>query len=260
MKSAPMPSDVDLDGLLKRLHLANTRRVWKDVVLRAEQEQWKYRDFLALIMAEEVAQRHQTRLQRVRKKAGFPFLKTVEDFDFTLQSTLRVKMLGTYLSPELVTEGRNLILFGRSGRGKTHLAVAIAYKAIQNGFDALFTTAAELIDDLSKASTDGRLRKEKAKYLQPDVLVVDEVGYLSYGSDAANVLFHVVNDRHLKRKPMLFTTNKRPKAWGTVLHDADLAEAIIDRILERGQILSLDGPSSRTSHIDPEILGGGPAE
>lgn len=260
MTPAGIPSDLDLDSLLKRLHLANARRVWKDVVRRAEQEQWTYRDFLALLVAEEVAQRRQTRLQRVRKKAGFPFLKTIEDFDFTLQSTLRLTMLGTYLSPELVSEGRNAIFYGRSGRGKTHLAVAIAYRAIQNGFDARFVTAAELIDDLSRATTEGRLLEGLAKYLQPHVLVVDEVGYLSYGSDAANVLFHVVNERHLKRRPMLFTTNKRPSAWGDVLHDPDLAEAIIDRILERGQLLTLDGPSVRTRHVDPEVLAGGPGE
>jgi DNA replication protein DnaC len=82
--------------------------------------------------------------------------------------------------------------------------------------------------------------------------VIDEVGYLSYGPDAANVLFHVVNERHLKKRPMIFTTNKPLESWGVVLHDSDLAEAIIDRILERGRFLALDGPSSRTRHLKAE--------
>ena len=139
---------------------------------------------------------------------------------------------------------------GRTGRGKTHLAVAIAYKAIQNGFTASFTTAAALIDDLSGASRGGTFREALSRYLQPHVLVIDEVGYLSYGPDAANVLFHVVNDRHLRGKPMLFTTNKPPLTqWGEALHDADLAEAIVDRTLERGRLLILDGPSHRTRHL-----------
>jgi len=86
------------------------------------------------------------------------------------------------------------------------------------------------------------------------VLIIDEVGYLSYGPDAANVLFHVVNERHLKKRPMIFTTNKPLPAWGSVLHDADLAEAIIDRILERGRFIALDGPSSRTRHLKPNEL------
>lgn len=88
-----------------------------------------------------------------------------------------------------------------------------------------------------------------AVYTRPDVLVIDEVGYLAYGIDAANVLFHVVNERHLKRRPMIFTTNKSLKSWGQVLHDDDLAQAIVDRVLERGRLLRLDGPSVRTKHL-----------
>ena len=139
-----MNDDVDLDLLFKRLHLANARRVWRDMIQRAEKESWSYRDLLAVLVAEEIAQRQQTRLARLSRHAGFPFLKTVDDFDFTYQSTLRLALLGSALSPDFVTEGRCLILRGKPGRGKTHLAVAIAYRAIQNGFDALFTTAAEL--------------------------------------------------------------------------------------------------------------------
>jgi hypothetical protein len=82
------------------------------------------------------------------------------------------------------------------------------------------------------------------------VLVVDEVGYLTYGTDAANMLFHVVNERHRRHRPMIFTTNKSLKGWGRVLHDEDLAHAIIDRVLERGRLLRLDGPSVRTLHVN----------
>jgi DNA replication protein DnaC len=180
----------------------------------------------------------------------------VEEFDFTYQSTLRLSLLGSALSPDFVTEGRSLILSGKSGRGKTHLAVAIAYRAIQNGFEVRFTTAAALIDDLSRASREGRLVEALAPYTHPALLVIDEVGYLSVGPDAANVLFHVVNDRHLRRRSMVFTTNKSLDAWGRVLHDPDLAAAIVDRILERGRILRLDGPSLRTKHLglgDPTV-------
>ena len=80
--------------------------------------------------------------------------------------------------------------------------------------------------------------------------MVDEVGYLTYGTDAANMLFHVVNERHRRHRPMIFTTNKSLKAWGRVLHDDDLAQAITDRVLERGRLLRLDGPSVRTLHVN----------
>jgi DNA replication protein DnaC len=242
-------TDIPLEALLKRLHLANTPRIYRDLAEKAEREQWSYRDYLAVLMAEEVAHRQQTRIQRLTRRAHFPFLKTIDEFDFTYQSTLRLSLLGSALSLDFVTEGRCLILSGKSGRGKTHLAVAIAYRAIQNGFEALFTTAAALIDDLSRASREGSLVQALTTYTHPQLLVIDEVGYLSYGDDAANVLFHVVNDRHLRKRPMVFTTNKPLSAWGRVLHDPDLAAAIVDRVLERGRLIPLDGPSMRTRHL-----------
>lgn len=242
-------TDAQLDALLKRLHLANTRRAWCELVQRAEREEWSYRDFLALLVSEEIAQRQQTRIARMVRRARFPFLKTIDDFNFTYQSTVRLQLLGSALAPDFVTEGRCLILGGKPGRGKTHLAVAIAYRAIQNGFDALFVTAAELIDDLSGAFRRGCLAEALDRYIHPAVVVCDEVGYLTYGTDAANMLFHVVNDRHRKKRTMIFTTNKPLTGWGRVLHDDDLAHAIVDRILERGRVLTLDGPSLRTRHL-----------
>jgi DNA replication protein DnaC len=242
-------SDVQFDVLLKRLHLANTRRAWRELVHRAERDEWSYRDFLALLVSEEIAHRQQTRIARMVRRAHFPFFKTIDDFNFTYQSTVRLALLGSALAADFVTEGRCLIFGGKPGRGKTHLAVAIAYRAIQHGFDALFVTAAELIDDLSGAFRRGQLADALARYVHPAVIVIDEVGYLTYGTDAANMLFHVVNDRHRKKRAMIFTTNKPLTAWGRVLHDEDLAHAILDRILERGRMLTLDGPSMRTRHL-----------
>jgi DNA replication protein DnaC len=247
---------IDLDNFLRRLHLANARRVWRDLVQRAEKEDWTHGQLLQTLFEEEVAHRRGTRLTRAVRAAAFPFLRTVEEFNFTYQSTLRLTTIGSLLAPDFVTEGHAAILLGKPGRGKTHLAIAIAYRALQNGFDALFTTAAQLIDDLSRASRDGSMRDALEKYLKPHVLVVDEVGYLAYGPDAANVLYHVVNERNTRHRAMVFTTNKHPKRWGDVLHDDDLAEAIVDRILERGRLLRLDGPSIRTKHISGDELAG----
>ena len=144
------PEQIDLDGLLRRLHLPTIRRLHGELATRAEDEQMSYRDFLAVLVAEEVAHRGQTRITRSVRRAGFPFLATIEDFDFTFQTSVKMSLLGSFLGPDFVTEGRSLILQGKTGRGKTHLAVAIAYRAIQNGFEAFFTTAAQLIDlDLS---------------------------------------------------------------------------------------------------------------
>ena len=141
--------DRSLDEFLRRLHLANTRRIWSDLCLRAEQQGWSYRDFLCALLSEEVAHRQGTSLNKRIRDAHFPFVKTVEEFNSTYQSHLRLKLLGSFLGPDFVTEGRSLILLGKPGRGKTHLAVAIAYQALQNGFDALYTTATEVVDALN---------------------------------------------------------------------------------------------------------------
>ena len=243
------PDAIDLDGLLRRLHLPTIRRLYPELEERAATEGMSHRDYLAMLVAEEVAHRAETRIKRATRKAYFPFLRTIEEFDFKLQTSVRQSLLGSYLGPELVTEGRCLILGGRSGRGKTHLAVSIAYRAIQNGYDARFTTAAQLIDELSAAAREGRLTEALLPYVQPHVLVIDEVGYLTYSADAANVLFQVVDHRYLHKKPMLFTTNKSLSQWGNVLHDPDLAEAITDRVLERGRLIQLRGSSYRTRHL-----------
>jgi hypothetical protein len=123
-----------------------TLTLYPELAQRAEQESLGYWEFLAILMAEEVAHRAQTRIQHCVRRAHFPFLKTIDEYDFTFQAAVRLSLLGSFLSPEFVTQGHGLVLSGASGTGKTHLAVAIAYRAIQNGFEALFTTATALID------------------------------------------------------------------------------------------------------------------
>lgn len=250
-----MSTPIELVALLKRLHLATVARKHAEFEARAAAEQWTHHEFLTRLMAEEVTHRAGTRITRVCHKARFPYLKTIEEFDFTFQTSIRRPQLGPFLGPELVSEGRNLILSGGPGRGKTHIAIALAYKAIQNGYDARFVTATELIDELAEAAHKGALREVTAQYVQPHVLVIDEVGYLQHATAAANVLYGVIDQRCLRKKPMILTTNKKLRQWGEVLHDPQLAEALLDRILERGQHIALGGKSWRIkSHQDPDTL------
>jgi DNA replication protein DnaC len=242
----------DLEGMLRRLHLPTVRRLYADLATRAEAEGMSYHTYLETLIAEEIAHRTETRLTRAVRKARFPFLRTIEEFNFTFQTALKLQMLGSYLGPELVSEGRSAIFSGPSGTGKSHLCIAIAYRAIQHGYEARFVGADVLIAELSRAATKGRLDAALAPYLEPHVLIIDELGYLSHAADAANVLYRVINERYLERRPMLLTTNKPLAALGDVVHDGDLAEAILDRLLERGAHFALRGRSYRTRHLTEE--------
>ena len=209
----PAVSPQQLEAMLKRLHLACARRSYPELVEQAERGAWSFRDFLAALASAEIEHRRQTRLRRCVRQARFPVLHTLEEFDFSVQPELRPLLLGSAFAPEFAAQGGCLVLKGRSGRGKTHLA-----------------TANDLVETLSLAARNGRLRDVLAAYVRPQLLVVDEVGYLAHGPDAANVLFHVVDERHRRRRSMVFTTNKP---------------------LERGRIVTLEGPSMRTRHLDP---------
>lgn len=249
-----LPADIDLLAMLKRVKLPTVADVLPRFIERAAAESWSHRDFLAAIIAEEVAHRENTRVVRSSRLARFPYLKTIEEFDFTFQSSIKRSLLGPFLDPDFVANGRNLVLAGKPGLGKSHLAIAIAYKAIQHGFDARFITATDLIDDLAAAARDGRLRDSTAVYLEPDVLIIDEVGYLQHADSAANVLYGVIDGRCHRKRPMIFTTNKPLREWGEVLHDRLLAEAIVDRILEHGTHIELSGRSYRRRHDDGDAI------
>ena len=125
----------NLEKALRRLHLTTIRRLYAALAEQAEKENWTFREYLEQLISEEMAHRAETRMTRSTCKAKFPFLKTIDEFDFTFQQSVKKKALGRFFGPELVEDGRSVILFGKPGRGKTHLVMT--FKAIPNGYDAL---------------------------------------------------------------------------------------------------------------------------
>lgn len=240
------PASADLDALLRRLSLPTIRRELADAEQRACDQHWGHREFLAHLIVAEVLNRDQTRVQRLTRRACFPYLKTVDDFRFAPAGGVRRDLIAPYLAPDFTASGRNLILGGKPGRGKTHLAIAIGFAAIQHGADTRFITAAHLIDDLVGAAAAGRLREAVEPFIAAKCLIIDEIGYLPHADEAANVLYQIIDARYLLRRPCILTTNKPLRKWGDVLHDRDLAEALLDRLLENGRHIELSGPSGRT--------------
>ena len=184
----------------------------------------------------------ETRLARAR----FPFLASIEAFDFSAQPVLRVEHLAFQLSASFVAKGESLILSGKSGRGKTHRAVAIAQRAIELGYDAVFVSASRLVDSVASQVSRGRGRGAWQRYLRPSLLVLDDIGFAMHNVHAASVLFQIVSERHRLGRSMIVTAHKPPEQWGELLCNQDAGEAIMERLLEAGSHIELSGPSMRS--------------
>ena len=240
----PPPPVHDLDGMLRRLHLPTIRRLYGELMTRAEAEGMSYHTYLETLMAEEIAHRAQTRLTRAVRAARFPFLRTIDDFNFNFQTALKLQMLGSFLGPELVHDGKNAILSGPSGTGKTHLAIAIAYRALQHGYDARFVGADALIGELSRAAAKGKLEHALIPYQQPHVLIIDELGFVPLSKTGAELLFELISQRY-ERGATLITSNLPFDEWTETLGSERLTGALLDRITHHVNILEMNGDSYR---------------
>lgn len=192
----------------------------------------------------ETQQRHQRGLQRRLRAAHLGRFKPLADFDWDWPTHCDKDSVSQLMRLTFIPEALNVILVGPNGVGKSMIAQNLAYQAVLQGHSAVFVNAAQMLGDLAAQDGDSALRRRFAHYARPDVLVIDEIGYLSYGTRHADLLFEIINRRY-ERKPTIITTNRPFAEWSEVFPNAACVVSIVDRLVHHAEILVIEGESYR---------------
>jgi DNA replication protein DnaC len=240
----PDPSEERVAAALKRLQLTHLRDTLAAVLSEAAKEKWTYLEFLDRILGREVDSKQGKRIQMGMQIAHFPCVRTIETFDFAFQPSVDERLIRELSTGNFIAHGQNVLIFGPPGVGKTHLAIGLGRKIVEQGHTARFTTATALLAVLGKAESEGVLSDKLTEYAKPRLLIIDELGYLPFERQAAHLFFQLVNRRYEKGS-LLVTTNQRVSEWGTVFGDEVLATAILDRLLHHSHTLLITGESFR---------------
>jgi DNA replication protein DnaC len=248
----PKTMSDDLRRYLQLLKLPFTLEHFEELARQAAAEQWSHVEFLARLIEGEANLRQDHACQRRLENARFPVLKTLEQFEFTWPTKINRPAIQNLFRLKFIEDKANAILIGGVGLGKTHLATALGLAACYAGIRVRFATAIDIINSLSAAQNAGRLAKELKQYTRPDLLVIDEVGYLPIDKRGADLLFQIISGRY-ERGSIILTTNKVYKHWPSIFNnDSTLTSAILDRVLHHAETIIIEGKSYRMKdRIEP---------
>jgi DNA replication protein DnaC len=249
MTSAKSSGTAELAYLTRALKAPSLHAAVERLAERARSESWTHEEFLVACLQREVAARESHGGEARIRAARFPTRKTLEDFDYNHQRSIRRDLIAHLGTLDFVTARENVVFVGPPGTGKTHLSVGLGLRACQAGHRVSFATAADWVGRLAGAHAAGQLEAELAKLARVPLLIIDEVGYVPFEAEAANLFFQLISSRY-ERASLIVTSNKPFGRWGEVFGDDVVAAAMIDRLVHHAEVVSLKGDSYRLKDRD----------
>ena len=242
MTDSTVPSTASQSELREHasaLRLHGLQAHWAEVMGDPQQARW-----VSQMLAWETAERGRRSLERRLRAAHIGRFKPLADFDWAWPRSIDRGAVEELMTLEFLKDASNVVLVGPNGVGKTMCACNLGYQAVLAGHTALFTTAGQLLGELAALDSDSGLRRKLRQYSAPDVLIIDEVGYLSYSNRHADLLFELVSRRY-QNKSTVVTTNRAFADWGEVFPNAACVVSLIDRLMHRAEVVRIDGESYR---------------
>lgn len=246
-KIVPDVEKADLRTLLHYLGLHLAAESHQDLLAQAGRCNWPHKKLLEELAAREASSKKDRAMQNRINQAHFPVIKTIDGFDFSFPKSIPKEQILSAFSLDFIERNEGFIFLGDPGTGKSHLATALGYAACQAGVRTRFTAAIDMVNELQEAVRGHRLGKAMQVYRQPRLLIIDEIGYMPFGREGADLFFQVISGRY-ERGATILTTNEPFKNWGTVFAGNTVASAIIDRLAHHNDLIRIIGDSYRLHH------------
>ena len=237
-----------IDTYLKTLSLHRISEIYLQEAENAANTKLSYQDYLLRLLEQQVLSKIERSVNRKMQLAAFPKVKRLEEFDFSYQPKINEQLIRELASLNFLAETKNILFIGAPGVGKTHLAISLGVKAIQARKRVLFFTADQLTQNLATAEVSGRLGSVLDQLGRVDLLIIDELGYLSLSKQTAKLFFQLISKRY-ERGSIIVTSNKPFEQWGEIFSDDVVAAAILDRLLHHSYHFLINGKSYRMKQI-----------